>query len=261
MGNSRLQRCRRCGEKNVSETLGQMDRGAGVALWRQIAERLRADIAAGVYPHNARLPSEAELAGRFKVNRHTVRRAIGALAEENILRADRGRGTFVASRPIDYPIGRRTRFSEIVSRQKRQPGGRLVASSEEGADILVAEKLGIAPGSRVIRLETLSAVDGVPLTRATSWFPAERFPGLVAAYAETGSITKALERHGIADYTRLETRISARVAGADDAEHLSLPPGAVVLVSEAVNIDAEGNPIQFARARFAGDRVQIVVES
>jgi len=237
-----------------------IERSAGIAVWRQIAERLRGDIASGAIGENGKLPTEAELATRFGVNRHTVRRAIAALAEQNVVRADRGRGTFITARPIDYPIGTRTRFSEIVSRQARQPRGRLIAAREERADVVVAEKLRLAVGHAVIRLETLSAADGVPLSRATSWFPADRFPDLVAVYAETGSITKALAHHGVADYMRRETRISARLADPDDAEKLASAPGAAVLVSESVNIDADGVPIQFSRSRFAADRVQIVVE-
>ena len=247
--------------KGLSDsTLTEFDRSAGVALWRQIAERLRGDIATGAIAAGGKLPTEAELADRFGVNRHTVRRAIGVLADENVVRSDRGRGTFVISRPIDYPIGTRTRFSEIVAKQSRQPAGRLIDSGEDDASVYIAEKLGVSAGNRLIRLETLSAADGVPLSTSTNWFPAERFPGLVAAYAETGSITKALARHGVDDYTRRETRVTARTANGEEARLLGVGRDAVVIVSESVNIDEIGKPIQYSRARFAADRVQIVIE-
>ena len=85
-----------------------IERGAGVAVWRQIAERLRTEISLDVWKTHDRLPSEAELADRFGVNRHTVRRAVASLAVEGILRANQGRGTFVAQKPISYPISART---------------------------------------------------------------------------------------------------------------------------------------------------------
>ena len=242
-------------------TLGEFERSAGIALWRQIAERLRSAIAAGEIAEGGKLPTEAELAVRFGVNRHTVRRAIGVLAEDNVVRSDRGRGTFVISRPIDYPIGTRTRFSEIVASQSRQPDGRLIGSGEEAASVHIAEKLNVASGSNLVRLETLSAADGVPLGTATNWFPADRFSGLVAAYAETGSITKALARHGVGDYTRVETRITARVANGEDAQRLGIGHDTVVIVSESVNVDEAGVPIQYCRTRFAADRVQIVIKN
>ena len=54
-------------------------RGRGVTLWRQIVDSLRADIEAGRLKAGEQLPTEPELADRFKVNRHTVRRAMAVL--------------------------------------------------------------------------------------------------------------------------------------------------------------------------------------
>lgn len=241
--------------------IGAALRGEGIALWRRIADVLRREIAAGAHPPGQRIPSEAVLAERFGVNRHTVRQAIAALAQDGLVKAERGRGTIVTSRPIDYPIGARTRFSEIVSGQARAPSGRLVSASETEADVEVAAALALPRGARVLRLDTLSAADGVPLNVATSWFPADRLPGFVAHYAETGSITKALRRCGISDYRRRETRVTARIADPEDALALHLPPGSALLATESVNTDPDGKPIQFSLARFAADRVQIVVES
>jgi GntR family transcriptional regulator, phosphonate transport system regulatory protein len=238
-----------------------IERGDGVALWRRIADRLRGEIAGGAHAPGDKLPSEAALADRFGVNRHTVRQAIATLAQEGLVRAEQGRGTQVLSRPIDYPIGSRTRFSEIVSGQARVPTGRLVSASEAEADAEVAAALEIAIGTAVLRLETLNAADGVPLNVATSWLPAARVPGFVTYYAEAGSITQALARCGVSDYQRRRTRISAAIADPQDAATLGLEPGSPVIVTESLNTDPEGRPIQYSRARFAGTRVQIVVES
>ena len=83
----------------------------GVALWRQILVRLERDIGAGIYPPGGRLPTEAEFAARFGVNRHTVRRALEELSRVGLVRVEQGRGTFVAEDILDYTVGPRTRFS------------------------------------------------------------------------------------------------------------------------------------------------------
>jgi GntR family phosphonate transport system transcriptional regulator len=67
-----------------------LDRSAGIAIWRQIMETLKAEIVSGAFAERSRLPPEAELAARFGVNRHTVRRAIAALTSEGILRPGPG---------------------------------------------------------------------------------------------------------------------------------------------------------------------------
>jgi len=240
-----------------------MERAGGIAFWRQIAEQLRGEIAGGRWPAGTRLPTEAQLAERFGVNRHTVRRAMATLAGEALIRTDQGRGTFVeaAGRRLVYPIGRRTRFSEIVSRQAREPGGRLVGHGREVASAWLAGRLAVALGTPLVRLDTLRVADGVPISFATSWFPEARFPTLVEAYAETGSVTQALARNGVPDYVRASSRIVARLAEPAEAERLGLGPGAAVLEVEALNVDPDGVPIQITRGSFPGDRVEIVVDS
>ncbi|MEY4844245.1 MAG: hypothetical protein RL312_526, partial [Pseudomonadota bacterium] len=108
------------------ETLMTKDalaRGAGVALWRQIALALEADIAGGKRQPGERLPTEAVLTERFAVNRHTVRRALEELEARGIIRVEQGRGAFVAEDVLDYPLGPRTRFSETIRRQNREAQG------------------------------------------------------------------------------------------------------------------------------------------
>lgn len=236
-----------------------LDRSAGIAVWRQIMETLKAEIVSGAFKEGSRLPPEAEFAARFGVNRHTVRRAIAALTAEGILRADQGRGTFVASAPLSYPIGPRTRFSEIMSGQDRAPSGRLIGSALEEADALLANQLEVPLGTALIRVETLRVADGVPMIVGTSWFEQARVPNFVADYAESGSITDALRRAGIEDYKRRESRITAELVEARDAQQLGLALGQPVLVVESLNLDMNESPIQYTRARVAADRMQLVV--
>lgn len=220
---------------------------------------LRREIGAGAWKSGDRLPAEAALAARFGVNRHTLRRAIASLSAEGVVSAAQGRGTFVQAARLSYPIGRRTRFSEIVSSQAREPGGRLIGSGTEPADLRLADVLGVPKGTLLVRLETLSVADGVPISLAESWFPANRFPNLVADYAETGSITEALRRHGVEDYRREWTRIIARPGTGPECERLVLPPGAPVLVTESLNSESSGAAGHFSSSRFAADRIEVIV--
>lgn len=238
-----------------------IERRTGVALWRQIADRIRSSIASGLGGADGKLPPETELAALFGVNRHTVRAAISALGREGVLRAEQGRGTFVVkSRRLSYPIGRRTRFSAGLEGQALDRRGELLETAVEPAAKAVADALQLAEGSKVVRLESLSRADGVPVSRASSWFEAGRFSGIGAEYARTGSMTAALSACGIEDYLRRWTTIDARHAGADDRRDLALSPGAIVLIARAVNTDTAGRPIQYSVTRFAADRVELRVD-
>jgi GntR family phosphonate transport system transcriptional regulator len=234
-------------------------RGTGIAMWRQVAEILEARIAEGEWPAGGRLPSEAELALRFAVNRHTVRQALRDLAERGQVRAQQGSGTFVEGAPLTYPIATRTRFSDIVVAQAREPSGELLSAEVVPASPPIAEALRLAPGAPVVRLETTRRADGVPISWAVSALPADRFPDIAEVYRRTASFTAAFREAGVEDYVRAATRLGARVADAVDAERLEIAPGRPVIEIDCVNADLDGRPIQWARARFAGDRVRVTV--
>ena len=232
-------------------------RGDGIAAWKRIADGLEGEIAAGRFQRGERLPTEAQLAAQHGVNRHTVRRALSALAERGLVRATQGSGTFVEAPPLRYPIGPRTRFSEIATAAGREAWGRLLSARETTADPALAEALELPPGSPVLELDTLHEADGVPISTGLTRLPLPRFAGFAERYAETGSITRAYASYGVTDYLRRSTRITARPATPEEAESLSLAPGRVVLVLDSVNTDAQGRPIQATHARFAADRVEL----
>jgi len=238
-----------------------LQRRTGVALWRQVADQIRQTVLTGLAA-NERLPAEAELATRFGVNRHTVRAAIAALEKEGILRAEQGRGTFLNDRKrLRYPIGQRTRFSSGLEDQAQTRSGKLLSSETVPAPPHVATALSLPAEATVIQLSTLSAADGVPISAATSWFDATRFGEIAALYAKTGSITASLARLGVEDYTRKTTAVEARHASSEDLDLLALSPGAIVLLTRAIDIDSEGQPVLYGESRFAADRVELLIDN
>jgi GntR family phosphonate transport system transcriptional regulator len=233
----------------------------GVALWRRIADDVEQEIIAGVYSIGERLPGEVEIAQRFDVNRHTVRRALAELAMRGLVRAERGSGTFVEPRRIAYPIGTRTRFSEIVGGSGHEVGGRLIADCEEPASGAIAERLRISAGEPVIRLEILRSADGLPICAGTTWLPARRLAGLAHVFRANRGMTATLAHYGIRDYRRHSTRISATSADALDAQRLRTVSGRPLLLVDSVDVLPSGEPVLTSRSRFAPDRVELVVES
>jgi len=229
------------------------------ALWTSIAATLSDEIGTGRYRPGDKLPTEAELARRFGVNRHTVRRALAALAEDGLTHARRGAGVFVAARPTDYPIGRRVRFHQNLKAAGQTPEKQILLTDTRNADPREAEALGLAPDARVHVYEGISLADGAPIALFRSVFPADRFPDLIAALAETRSVTAALARAGVHDYTRASTRLTAKLATPTQALHLALREGAPILRTVAVNVDGNGRPVEYGHTWFAGDRVSLVV--
>jgi GntR family phosphonate transport system transcriptional regulator len=238
-----------------------MQESSGVALWRQVADSIERGIAEGRFAAGEKLPGEMEIAENYRVNRHTVRRALATLAERGLVRAERGSGTYVETRRLAYPLRSRTRFSEIVGAGGREPRGRFIEASEEEATRELARELGLKTGAPLIRIEAVRFADRTPICVSTTWLSADRFPDAGSVFAATRSMTKLLAHYGVRDYRRGSTRITAAIADATDAARLDLALGRPVLVVDSTDLDNDGKPLVTKRSRFAAERVEFLVEN
>ncbi|MEO0371041.1 MAG: phosphonate metabolism transcriptional regulator PhnF [Pseudomonadota bacterium] len=229
-------------------------------VWQAIAHALRCDIAEGRYAPGDKLPTEAALATRFGVNRHTVRHGLSALVEEGVIRTRRGAGAFVENSPTDYAIGKRVRFHENLIAAGRTPEKRVLQIEERAATAGEADALRIPAGDPVCAYHGLSLADGQPIALFESLFPHDRLPGIPDALRLTSSVTEALTAAGITDYTRASTRLTAVRASATHALHLKLFEGDPLMKSSSVNVDDKGTPVEYGRTWFAGDRVTLTLE-
>ena len=237
------------------------DTASGVALWRQVADGIERGIADGTFAAGEKLPGETEIAETYRVNRHTVRRALAALAERGLVRAERGSGSYVEARRLAYPLRSRTRFSEIVGAGGHEPRGQLIDASTDVATRELARELGLKTGAALIRIEALRFADRTPICVSTTWLAADRFPDAGRAFAKLRSMTGLLAHYGINDYRRASTRISAAIAEATDAARLDLALGRPILVVDSTDVDTNGSPLVTKRSRFAAERVEFLVEN
>jgi GntR family phosphonate transport system transcriptional regulator len=193
------------------------------------------------------------------VNRHTVRRALGHLGDRGLVHSRRGAGVFIAARPTDYPLGRRVRFHQNLRAAGRLPGKEILAIETRTSNAEEARALDLPDGAGVHVYDGLSLADDQPIAVFRSVFPAARFADLPAALAEEGSVTAVLARFGVADYTRLSTRLNAAAATPTQALHLRLRDGAPILRTIGINVDTQGRPVEYGTTWFAGDRVTITL--
>ncbi|MEL7258580.1 MAG: phosphonate metabolism transcriptional regulator PhnF [Pseudomonadota bacterium] len=230
-------------------------------IWLAIATALRSDISEGRYTPGNKLPTEAALAERFGVNRHTVRHALSKLVEDGLVRTRRGSGAFVAARPTDYPIGKRVRFHEGLLAAGHAPEKRLMHIETRAVSLGEAQALEVSPGDLVCSYHGLSLSDGQPIAVFESLFPMSRLPGIETALLDSRGVTEALAASGVTDYTRASTRLTAVLADATQALHLQLREGDPLLRSTGVNVDMNGRPVEYGRTYFAGDRVTLTLDA
>jgi GntR family phosphonate transport system transcriptional regulator len=230
------------------------------SFWVRIAHEIAQAIRHSIYAPGERLPSEHALAQMHGVNRHTIRRSLSALHQLGLLRPARGSGTYVEEFAVDLLIGKRTSYRQNLAQAGLKGGMRVLASLHEPAEDGVAQALQLSPEDEVLHLVVLGEGGGQSLHFSDRFFPLPRFRELGTYLEETGSLTEAFARLGIADYSRRQSRISARLPSAQVAEYLHQPPSRPTLLVCSVNVDTDGHPIEYARTWFAGDRVTLIVD-
>ena len=236
------------------------DTSGKTPIWKAIADALRSDLAEGRYAPGDKLPTEAALADRFGVNRHTVRHGVSVLVAEGLIRTRRGAGAFVAATPTVYPIGSRVRFHENLIAAGRRPEKRVLALDERAATAGEAKALRVTAGDAVCAYHGLSLADDQPIAVFESLFPLTRLPNLPEALKKTSGVTEALRMAGVDDYTRASTRLTAVRATATHALHLQVAEGDPLLRSSSVNVNEDGTPVEYGRTWFSGDRVTLTLE-
>lgn len=234
--------------------------GKRTPLWQHIAASLTDDISSGRYRPGDKLPTEAQLAARFGVNRHTVRHALKDMGDTGLVLSRRGAGVFVTQAPTDYPLGRRVRFHQNMRAAGRLPARRILTRETRAGDAEETAALALTAGAPVHAIEGLSYADDIAVAHFHSVFPLDRLPGIAEALVETNSVTAALTACGVPDYTRASTRISAARATPTHALHLRCREGEPVLHTRSVNVDGSGRPVEFGNTFYNADRVTLTLD-
>jgi GntR family transcriptional regulator len=224
-------------------------------LWQRAVEELRDWVTASGLLAGARLPSERALCERFGVSRMTLRKALLVLVEDAVLARDDRRGWFVAGQeaPGEWP-NRLESFTETAARMGLQGASVVIRDAVSPATLDEAERLGVAPGALLHRIDRVRTLDGVPIAvdRSVVCGDAAR----VTAAGVTGSLFAALRRAGHGP-VRADAAIAATACTAADADHLGVAVGSPVLVIDEVVHDHHDRPVMASVVVYAGDRYRL----
>src|SRR6266702_2805787 len=147
----------------TTQSFSVHERGRGTAVWKQVEQVLIGEIWDGQFNPGDRLPSEAVLAERFGVNRHTIRRTLAELVNQNIVRVENGRGAFVREDVLNYRVAASSRFWEAVTLDGQSPSVDLTSSGVSSASRSVAHVLQINEGEPIVFLESIGRANGEPV--------------------------------------------------------------------------------------------------
>ncbi len=230
--------------------------------WRLVRDNLQERIVEGKWSEGDRMPSEMELGTEFRVGRHSVRRALAALAAEGLLSVEQGRGTFVRQQPqILYRIGRRTRYGENLRAQGLIPGGDAISAKVGPAPARVALALALETGAPVHHILRRGRADGTPISLGLSFHCVRAFPDMANLRNLGRSTTEIYRDHGIEDYVRRDTMLYARLPEPWEAKLLEQKPDQPVMVQCKTDAARDGRPLGHSEAIWCATRVRFSLES
>jgi GntR family transcriptional regulator len=223
-------------------------------LYRQIKVLITQDLQSGVWKPGAVIPSEFELAARFKVSQGTVRKAIDELAAENLVVRRQGKGTFVATHTEQTT---RYRFLRLAADDGsgRNLDRRLLQCQRMRASAEIARPLELKSGDPVVWVRRLLLDQDTPVVLDDIWLPGRLFKGLSAERLAhyKGPMYALFEAAFGVQMIRAEEKIRAVAAAADMAALLGVKPGAPLLSVERRSLTYGERPVELRRGLYRTD--------
>lgn len=215
-------------------------------LYDQIKVLITQSLIGGEWRPGEMIPSEVELAARYKVSQGTVRKAIDSLATENIVIRRQGKGTFVATHKEDDI---KLRFLRLTAEtgQKELLNNEFITCTKSKAGAYIAKILEMKASATIIEIKRLLTFSGRPLIHDHIIVPAHAFKGLNKAKVEEsgGSMYSMYESQFGVRMVRAEERLKAVAAETDVAKALGLKVGHPLLSIERVSFTYGDKPMEW----------------
>ena len=228
-----------------------LDAPAFSPLYQQIKTLLTRSLQGGEWNPGQAIPSEIELAARYKVSQGTVRKAIDELAADNLLVRRQGKGTFVATHGEERVQYRFLRLMPDVG----EPGGaerRFIDCRRQRAPADVARALELKSGDSVVQVRRVLSFDGVAVVFDDIWLPGALFKGLTAERLGDyrGPMYHLFETEFGVRMLRADEKIRAVAADAAAAEQLAVAPGHPLLLVERLSLTYGDQPVELRRGLY-----------
>lgn len=226
--------------------MGAMNSPVFQPLYQQIKVLITQSLISGEWGPGDGIPSEMELAARFRVSQGTVRKAVDELAADNILVRRQGKGTFVATH-AERNV--KLRFLRLVAADgsKEPLDNSLLECVRSKASAYISKLLNVRTGSAVIDIRRLLLFSGQPLILDHIILPAAPFKGVTAERIEeyNGSMYRMYETLLGLRMVRAEERLTAVGAEPDVAHALDIDRGTPLLSIERISYTYGDKPMEW----------------
>ncbi|SOC89849.1 transcriptional regulator, GntR family [Curtobacterium sp. 314Chir4.1] len=223
----------------------------------QQLRRILLELATSRLAPGAAIPSERQLIAEYGVSRITVREALGQLVNEGYLERVRGKGTFVAHRPVQSTLHLAS-FTEEMRAMGHVPTTVVLVREERIPPKDTAAALRLDPDVPAFHVKRLRMADGAPVSIDDAWLVADAFPGLLD-HDLSGSVYSIIATEYGTPIDRAQQTVAANPAADDVATLLGTKTGAPVLEFDRVSYTGE-RPVEHTRSWYRSDRYRVQME-
>lgn len=220
-------------------------------LYQQIKGLITQSLQSGEWKPGELIPSEVELAVRFKVSQGTVRKAIDELSAENLVVRRQGKGTFVATH---NEARSQFRFLRLVpdSGERAYPENRIIEVKRIRAPAEVARQLEMKSGETVVFLKRVQSFSGVPTILEELWLPGSIFKGLTMERLNEykGPMYALFESEFGTHMIRAKEEIRAVCTDHDSAALLGVNVGVPLLSVERISYTYGDKAVELRRGLY-----------
>jgi len=234
-----------------------IDPYTAVPKYYQLASILRQKIEDGEWQPRSPIPSERQLESLYHLSRTTIREAIDNLVQQGFLYREHGRGTFVSPQKLQKGWMELTSFSEDLVKRGIQPGQIIRSLERVVPSPRILQRLELAPGSSVCRIERVRLGDGTPIGLQTSYLALRPDQHITLKDMEaSGSLYRILSEKFNIYPSEADETLEVTLATPEEARLLEIAPNAPLLMSERVLFSQERRPVEYVKILYRGDRYQ-----
>ncbi len=239
----------------AEKPITSIDRHSHEPAYAQLVRILMQQLADGVFRAGDRLPSEAQLCELYGVSPMTVRRVVNILADQGVVTAERGRGTFVKALELGTATFSLDRLRQLF-RGAGQSSVKLLEARITPASERTARKLAIEPGQPTVYIRRLiyESDDPVLLHREHVIYDPTR--PIIEAEMEVTALRGLFSGGGGSDLKRGDLTIDATTLTSEEGALLRSKGGAPAFRLEHVFYDFGQRPVSWGWFICAGERLQ-----
>lgn len=233
----------------------EYDMEKNIPIYKIIEKDLRLAILEGDLKQNEMIPSETELAAKYKVTRMTVRQAINNLLVDGYIYRHKGKGTFVIFNKTEMeqsPSEPSFSFHREMIGVKSPIKNVVLNFRTEHSDEIISKGLGIPLGSEIIYVERVRQADNIPLVYERLYLPKDLYSHLPLEAFE-GSFHTYIQEYLNYKIKNSNRSIEARAVNEQVAIMLHQSVGEPSLYMSSISYLENGRAFLYSRQYFHGN--------